>query len=199
MTERGRPTRTQPEASMDTQRGWHSRGYLPHFDGPGVTQAITFRLADSLPKEVVERWQNELQPYTPEDRKRELRRRIHEWLDAGHGECLLRRSDVAVVVQDALLHFDGERYELLNWCVMPNHVHTLINPLPRYALSGIVHSWKSFTAKAINRVLRRQGQVWMPDYFDRYMRDKKHFAAAMKYIDENPTRAKLCVDPADWP
>jgi len=184
---------------MDTQRGWHSRGYLPHFDGPGVTQAITFRLADSLPKEVVERWQNELQPYTPEDRKRELRRRIHEWLDAGHGECLLRRSDVAVVVQDALLHFDGERYELLNWCVMPNHVHTLINPLPRYALSGIVHSWKSFTAKAINRVLRRQGQVWMPDYFDRYMRDKKHFAAAMKYIDENPTRAKLCVDPADWP
>lgn len=183
---------------MRSRKGWHSRGYLPHFDGEHVTQGVTFRLADSLPKAVLELWQTELQPYTPEDRRNELHTRINAWLDAGHGECLLKQPDLAQIVQNSLLFFDAERYQLLNWCVMPNHVHVLFNLLPGHELSGIVHSWKSFTAKAINKALGRTGQVWMPDYFDRYIRDHAHFQRAMVYIDNNPVKAGLCGKPEDW-
>lgn len=184
---------------MESRKGWHSRGYLPHFDGEGLTQGVTFRLADAVPENVVQRWQVELQPYTPENRKRELHTRIERWLDAGHGECVLRDPVAARIVQQALLFFDGDRYELLNWCVMPNHVHTLFSPLPGYDLSGIVHSWKSYTAKKINSALQRQGQLWMPDCFDRYIRDEAHFARAMRYVDCNPVKAGMCEKPEDWP
>ncbi|MCB9894250.1 MAG: transposase [Planctomycetes bacterium] len=184
---------------MPEARGWHSRGYLPHFDGEQVTQAVAFRLADSLPSEVVLRWRDELEVLPEQQRARELRSRIDKWLDTGYGECLLRDAKIAGIVQSALQHFDGIRYELLNWCVMPNHVHALFTPLPGHALSGIVHSWKSFTAKAINKALGRNGQVWMPDYFDRFVRDAEHFGTAMNYIDQNPVRAGLCADPKAWP
>jgi REP element-mobilizing transposase RayT len=184
---------------VERRKGWHTRGYVPHFDGEGLTQGVTIRLADAVPMEVISRWEAELQPYTPEDVKRELHRRIDQWLDAGHGECLLRDPAAAKIMQDALLFFDGERYEMLNWCIMPNHVHTLFNPLPGYDLAGIVHSWKSYTAKKINSALQRQGQFWMPDYFDRYIRDQAHFDRAMKYVDNNPVKAGLCEKPEDWP
>jgi putative DNA methylase len=59
-------------------------------------------------------------------REIELRRRIEEYLDAGHGACWLRRPEIAALVEGALRYFDGQRYRLLAWCVMPNHVHTLI-------------------------------------------------------------------------
>lgn len=183
---------------MEARKGWHRRGYLPHFDGEGLTQGVTFRLADAVPSEVLSRWRSELQPWTPVDQNRELHRRIDHWLDAGHGASVLCDPRAARIVQTALLHFDGDRYEMLNWCIMPNHVHALFSPLPGYDLSGIVHSWKSFTATKINRLLQRNGRLWMPDYFDRYIRDQAHFAQAMDYIDNNPVKAGLCSKPEDW-
>ena len=136
---------------------WHSRGYLPHLDQPGLVQSITFRLYDSVPAHVVESWRNELQctsslPAT-DPRMVELRKRIAEFEDAGHGACYLRDERIARLVQDALLQFDGERYRLIEWVIMPNHVHVLIEMLPGHRLSDVVHSWKSFTAKEANRIL----------------------------------------------
>jgi putative DNA methylase len=98
-------------ASPEPHRGWYSRGYLPHWDHPGMIQSINFRLSDSLPGSVLARWQNELALPSQSENQRaiELRRRIEEYLDAGHGECWLRRPDVARLVESALLHFDRER------------------------------------------------------------------------------------------
>lgn len=180
-------------------RGWHNRGYLPHFDGKGTTQAVTFRLADSLPSSVIEGWSIELDHKADSDRRSEMSRRINDWLDAGHGACVLRQPVAATIVQDALLHFEGVRYNLHNWCVMPNHVHVMIEQVPEWSLSAVVHSWKSFTANAINRAFQRTGALWMPDYFDRFIRDDAHWRAAMAYIDMNPVKAGLCASPAEWP
>jgi len=181
---------------------WHSRGYLPHLDQPGLVQYITFRLYDSVPAHVVESWRNELQctsslPAT-DSRMVELRRRIAEFEDAGHGACYLRDERIATLVQDALLQFDGERYRLIEWVIMPNHVHVLIEVLPGNRLSDVVHSWKSFTAKEANRILGRSGEFWMPDYFDRFIRDEKHLAAVREYIRNNPVKAGLVEKPEDW-
>ena len=183
----------------DEPRGWHSRGYLPHFDGGEVSQMLTFRLADSLPAGLLESWRDELECATRAQRGTELRRRIEPYLDEGTGEGLLGDPRVARTVEDAFLYFDGERYRLHAWVVMPNHVHVLVTPLPEHSLSRIIHSWKSYTAKAANRVLGRSGAFWARDYFDRYARDGQHFAAAVAYIEHNPVKAGLCAQREDWP
>lgn len=169
-------------------KGWHSRGYLPHLDAPGVIQAVTFRLADSLPEAALERLAD-----APEHIRR---RSIATFLDAGYGACHLAAPDVAAQVEHALLFGDGDRYRLLAWVIMPNHVHVLIEP--KIPLPGIVHSWKSFTAKAINRVLGLQGRLWQPDYYDRFIREDGHLHTVITYIEDNPVNAGLCRSAEEW-
>jgi REP element-mobilizing transposase RayT len=103
------------------------------------------------------------------------------------------------MVQDSLLHFDGERYHLLAWVVMPNHVHWLFTPLDGHKLKEILHSIKSFCSNEANLILDRRGTFWMEDYFDRWIRDEKHFKNAVRYIEHNPVKAGLCRKPEDWP
>lgn len=169
-------------------KGWHSRGYLPHLDAPGVIQAVTFRLADSLPAAVLERLAD-----APEHIRR---RSIASHLDAGYGACHLAAPDVAAKVEQALLFGDGDRYRLLAWVVMPNHVHVLIQP--EVPLPGIVQSWKSFTAKTINRVLGLRGRFWQPDYYDRFIREDGHLHTVITYIEGNPVNAGLCCSAEEW-
>ncbi|MFN0057780.1 MAG: REP-associated tyrosine transposase [Planctomycetota bacterium] len=181
---------------------WHSRGYLPHFDQPGATQSITFRLADSVPSTLIRRWRSELKldeaEAAAEPQRVELRRRIERFADRGFGECWLQVPSIAEIVENSLFHFDGERYALIAWCVMPNHVHVMVETRAQSSLREIMHSWKSFTSKACNRYLNRTGQFWAPDYFDRFIRDTRHLQAAIQYIHENPVKAGLVELPADW-
>jgi putative DNA methylase len=168
--------------------GWHSRGYLPHFDAPGIVQSVTLRLADSLPSHLLDRASNDLA----------RRKQADTTLDTGLGVCALRDARIGGVVEAALLHFDGRRYRLLAWCVMPNHVHVLVEPLGAHALSAIVQSWKSFTAKRANAILDQAGRFWAPDYFDRYIRDEAHLQTAINYIEHNPVKAGLAAAAEAW-
>ena len=181
---------------------WHRR-YLPHCDTRLHFQSITFRLADSLPRERLRALEEELAILPPERIDAERRRRIEAWLDAGMGCCALRHPKVAALVRDALLHFDGERYDLVAWCIMPNHVHVLIRP--NDALPRIVQAWKSFTgrrAMAWNAALELGvpgRSFWMREYWDRFIRDERHFQRVIDYIHHNPVKAGLCASPEDWP
>jgi putative transposase len=172
-----------------SHKGWHSRHYLPHFDSQDIIQFVTFRLADSLPAEAIERLKEA-------DRAETLR---HEMLDRGWGACWLKTDAIARLVEDAFLEFDGTRYRLHAWTVMPNHVHVLFTVLPEASLGTIVGSWKRFTARQANRLLRRTGPFWQTEYWDRFIRNEKHFAAAEDYIDQNPVKAGLVSKAALWP
>jgi putative transposase len=172
-------------------KGWHSRGYLPHFDSPETIQFLTFRLFDSLPREALEKLRLIASPIADADRD--------AFLDAGAGNCWLKQPEIAQILQDALLHFDGDRYRLLAWTVMPNHVHTLIEPIRRHAVGDIVGSWKRFSARMANRRLGRSGSFWQDDYWDTYIRNERHFESTVAYIENNPVKAKLVEDSADWP
>jgi putative DNA methylase len=174
-------------------RGWRSRGYLPHFDAPGVRQMITYRLADAMPASRRHEWGALLA--LKDERTRRIK--VETYLDAGHGECHLRRPEIAALVQENLLHFDGTRYCLLAWVVMPNHVHALIEIL-QTPLAEILHGWKSYTGKAANRLANHTGDFWQPEYFDRYIRDKEHQAKAVRYIENNPVKAGLARSPEEW-
>lgn len=176
-------------------KGWHSRGYLPHFDAPNLIQGITFRLWDALPAHVEEMLAAEIDEHTNIARRTQL----EGYLNAGHGACFLRDPRIATLVEQALWHFDGERYRLIAWVVMPNHVHTVAETIEGHPLSQVVHSWKSFTATEANKILGRTGQFWFRDYFDRYIRDERHLANAIRYVHYNPVAAGLAEEPEDWP
>src|SRR5881628_3585254 len=108
-----------PEDEGKGFRGWHSRGYLPHFDAPGTQQFLTWRLADSLPASRRGEWEHLL--VIKEDREEQIQ--LAAYLDKGHGSCVLRRVDIAETVERTFLFDDGLRCRLLAWVIMPNHVH----------------------------------------------------------------------------
>ena len=169
-------------------KGWHSRGYLPHFDSQEIVQFVTYRLADSLPFEALER-------ITLSDRPESLR---DELLDRGWGDCWLRQPKIAGIVEHSFFAFDGDRYRLHAWTIMPNHVHVLFGMIGDSTLSDIVASWKKYTARRCNQQLGRSGPFWQADYWDRFVRNDAHFEAAVGYIDNNPVKAGLVQAPAEW-
>ena len=126
------------------------------------------------------------------------RKRIEYYLDQGHGACWLKNPIIAELVEGSLRHFDGGRYRLLAWCVMPNHVHAIAEMMVGFPLEDVVQNWKSYTAHEINRILGRRGRVWQPEGFDRYIRNETHFNRVVGYIEENPVNAGLVVDAKDW-
>jgi putative DNA methylase len=178
---------------------WHCRRRLPHWEAGQRPQSITFRLADSMPAALLAQWRDELAWLVPEHASHVRRQRIEEALDQGLGPRFLENPGIAVIVEEALLRFDEQRYHLHAWCIMPTHVHVLASPAADRTLSEILHSWKSFTAKAANRALGRKGSFWAEEYFDRVIRDDDHYGAVHAYIVNNPVKAGLCAAPEDWP
>jgi REP element-mobilizing transposase RayT len=184
-----------------------TRGRMPHWDKDGGLYFVTFHLADSLPESVREEIRKRRQlleavrsscrkllKVEEDTLKKTSTKAIEHWLDAGHGSCALRDSRVAENVASALKFWDGKRYRLLAWCVMPNHVHVLFRMLPGERLAAIVGSWKSFTAKEANRILGRSGTFWQREYWDTLIRNEEHLDRAVAYIEANPERAGL----ANW-
>ncbi len=195
--------------------GWHERGYLPHCDFPGLVQFVTFRLADSMPASRRGEWEHLLAI----EALREKRTRLEEYLDRGVGECHLRDPRITKLCEEALLFFHNERYELLAWCVMPNHVHVLVH-VWQTPLGKMVQSWKRHIATQaqayllerrfptrrvsagdVNAPTRRaalQALRWEREYWDTFMRDEKQEKTAVRYIESNPVKAKLCHNAEGW-
>jgi putative DNA methylase len=162
-----------------------------------MVQAVTFRLADSLPAKVIADWRHDL---TEGGAKADalLRQNIAKWEDAGHGTCLLAKPGHAALVEETLLLFDRDRYRLLEWCIMPNHVHAILSQVEDWTLDRVVKSWKSYTARKINEEEGKSGALWARDYHDRYIRDEKHLCDARSYVRSNPVKAGLCETPEEW-
>ncbi len=117
--------------------------------------------------------------------------RIEQYLDSGAGSCSLRVTQIAAIVAETLRRFDEKRYRLFAWCVMPNHVHAVVRVFPTHQLAEVLHSWKSYTAKEANRVLRTHGAFWQREYYDHLLRDEAEFERAVNYVAENPFKAGL--------
>ncbi len=176
-------------------RGWHERGYLPHRDSPGLTQFITYHLADAFPAELLGEWSALLQI----EEERERRKELEAYLDKGRGQCWLRQPEIAEVCERAFLHFDQERYLLKAWCLMPNHVHVLVK-VTTVPMAAFVKNWKGWTARQCNCLLGRICvSFWADDYWDTYMRDAEQERRTVVYIENNPVKAGLARAPRDWP
>ncbi len=175
-------------------RGWHQRGYVPHFDAPGVTQFVTFQLHDSFPVARRAEWEVILQE--PDESVK--RRKIEEWLDRGHGECWLRRPDVAKLIEQNLFENNGQNYLLQGWVLMPNHLHLIVDVWD-VPLAKLISGWKGKTSRLANQLLHRTGKFWQEDYFDTLVRDEAHLKKAVRYTEKNPMKAFLAKEVRDWP
>ncbi|MEI6520592.1 MAG: transposase [bacterium] len=181
-----------------TDNKWKNRGYLPHYEGGELTQAVTFSLENCLPKELLLQWQNELMYLSKLERESEYYKRIQLHLDEGNGEAWLKDNYLAEMVQNAILFNSGKRYTLHAWVVMPTHAHLLFTPTANEKVSNIMHSIKSYTSNEANKYLARNGVFWLKESFDRFIRNEEHFTNEIQYIENNPVKARLCKQPQDW-
>jgi REP element-mobilizing transposase RayT len=177
------------------------RGNLPHWRQDGVTYFVTFRLADSLPQVKLDQWITERETWLAKHRPpfdeateteyhRLFSERMQDWLDAGYGACELARQDAKDIVERALRHFNRDRYVLGEFVVMPNHVHVVVSPLGQWELTQILHSWKSYTANAINRALGKTGPLWQKESFDHIVRNAYQLDRISQYIRDNPKKVE---------
>jgi carbamoyl-phosphate synthase large subunit len=183
------------DSELHTRQG----AYLPHWTKEGGIYSVTFRLADSVPQSVTDEWKAAREKFETLKSRRLLDAReeieyrrllsdnVEDYLDSGKGSCILQVPENGNLVEAALKHFDGERYHLHAWCVMPNHVHVVVEPLGDHTLSEILHSWKSFTAHKLGG----GGQVWQEEYYDHLIRNEQDYQHCIRYVEENPAKAAL--------
>lgn len=184
----------------------------PHWSQDGAVVFVTFRTADSIPKEVIQRWDQEKQAWlskrgyqgarwpllisdAPEQVRIEFNRQFNrcreDFLDTCHGECLLRRAELSKIVADSLMHFDGIRYRMGDFIVMPNHVHLLCVFSDSDHMRKQFDSWQHFTATKINKLVNRKGKFWQGDPFDHLVRSPAQYDYLRDYIADNPKKALL--------
>jgi len=195
-----------PDGHEDWVRKRHG-AYLPHWTARDAIYHVVYRLADSVPESVKNQWSEDRKRLNDARRLRTLshkdvaeadRRRanaIDSFLDAGHGSCVLRQETAASIVRDNLLFFEGDRYLLHAWAIMPNHVHIVVQPTGDHDLPQILHGWKSYTSKAISKALGRKGELWQAESYDHIIRSESELADTVQYVLGNPVKAGL----REWP
>jgi len=199
---------------FDPKRDYVVRqGILPHWFQAGVTYFVTFRTDDSVPQSLLRSWHRRrdewlrrhhidpsrsnwksllsADPELDREYDTQFTRAFMAYLDRGYGACELRARQSAEIVASALRHFDGERYGLSEFVVMPNHVHALLCLLGDTKIETQCRSWKKFSAGEINRLLDRSGRFWQEESIDHLVRSVEQYENLQRYIAENPIKAGL--------
>ena len=180
------------------------RKKLPHWERQLAIYHVVFRQADSLPVSVTNQFLQEREELLRkadlpiEDRKRLeylVSQRIQDYLDAGHGSCLMSQPEVGFLLSQALKHFDQKRYSIFAYAVMPNHVHAVLQPFADQSLNSITHSWKSYTGHEIKKIHPDHSTIWMSESYDNIIRSEQALRLVVQYVRENPSKAGL----QDWP
>jgi len=192
------------------------RGNLPHWRQDGCLYFLTFRLADSIPHGILAQWEGERRTWLeahgikgypdsphwkpefdrlPEKARHLFRRmnarRLFSELDRCRGECLLRSKDAQRILAEGIRHFDGDRWHVGDFVVMPNHVHALVQVLGDHELENTLYSVKRFSARKINEAQGRKGRFWQKEYYDHIVRDRAELHRIRTYIESNPSKAGL--------
>ncbi len=178
------------------------RNHLPHWQQEGSTYFVTWRLKDSIPRDVLERliserteWESlHPKPWTDDEESEyhnTFSKEADRLMDMGFGECVFRNLNCRDALAKSLSLFDGERFLMHSWVAMPNHVHVLFSLVEGGSLEKVIGGWKGYSARDINVVMGNEGSLWQKDYFDRIIRDWEHMFRVAKYIRRNPEKAKL--------
>ena len=182
-----------------------TRGYLPHTNVLDGTYSITIRLFDSLPQSVYHRYRQELElkqrlgTYDPLILWDDYQTKIEKYLDASYRKCWLRDPRIAKLAVDGFKKYDGQRYILHAYTIIPNHAHVLFSLQNVKPLGKVIGTWKGSSSFFANKMLQRSGIFWQREYFDRIVKSQRQFEYTIRYIFMNPVKAGLCADVFQWP
>lgn len=194
------------------------RRNLPHIQPEGATLFVTFRLANSLPSNIMEQLIAEKTKISLElakiadkkERERQTdlanRRFFGKWddaLDSVTGEKFLSNPEVADMVAGGVHYRDSKVYDLIGFSIMSNHVHLVFTPLEKqegeyYSLSTIMHTLKRHTARQANLILGHEGYFWQHENYDHFIRDDAELERVIQYVLYNPVKAGLVDDWTKW-
>ncbi len=204
--------------SSENMKAFFKSRNLPHIFANNKPIFITYRLNFTLPQEVmdqynqqVEEWFHELECLSQEEKKIKLKEKDHrffDWFDriialSPDLPRFLHKDGIRQIIEESFKRFDGLRYSLLGYCIMPNHVHVLMIPMAQndgniFPIPHIVYTWKKFTATAINKILGKKGSLWQKESYDSLVRDEKGLRQVLEYIVNNPVKAGLVENWEDW-
>ncbi len=184
-----------------------TRRFLPHWEQEGCTYFITWRMADAMPAAKRRQWQEEMDHWqrhhpkpwddaTWQEYHDTFEGPIQQWLDAGHGSCALKQPALRDIIAASFRHYDGQRYHMGDYVIMPNHVHVLVTPLPGFTHREIVAAWKRYTGHEILKFTRGEAPFWLEEKFDHIVRSPQQLAYYRRYLRENPEKAFL--KPGQW-
>ena len=183
------------------KRYFHRRN-LPHLHYNEGDYFVTFRLKDSLPLILIEELRSDLEknPAELSTKEKKLFKKYDDLLDSGnYGANYLLNKQVASIVKEAIEKYENELYQVICYCIMPNHVHIVFTILDAgKSLSDIMKLIKGRSAISINKLLNRKGNLWQAESFDRLIREEKELHNIVKYVLLNPVKANLVSDWKDW-
>ena len=183
---------------------------LPHIQIEDATYFITFRLANSLPKEALNKLAEEKQKINklPVNQKEAAHlawfEKYDNYLDTAlYGNVYLKNEQIASMVAESIQFREGKVYELISYCIMLNHVHLVCRPLLKekdvsIGLAEILHSLKRYTAREANKILQRNGTFWQDESYDHIVRDDTELERIVKYVLYNPVKANLVKGQTEW-
>jgi len=206
------------------------RRHLPHYQPLDATFFVTFRLAGSLPAAVIEEMRaNRERTKRRIERINNRKTRSDEWyefnidyfarfdglLDKNEKSLLwLREPRIAGIVKESIHHRDQKEYDLIAYCIMPNHVHMVFgvgrlaestsskngrDSVSTYIVTRILESLKKYTALYANRKLHRTGSFWQHESYDHVVRDDADLSRIVEYVLMNPVHARLVETWEAWP
>ena len=155
--------------------------HLPHTNLIGHYQFITFRTKDSLDSYLK-------RLYSSNEIEKIKQYKMDRYLDQSENGALLY-GKVLEKIRDYYLNYDKNVFEIEALSVMPNHIHVLLKQNDN--MTNVMRVLKGGAGHIVNKILERKGAVWSRDYYDRTIRDEKHFWIAYEYIKYNAVKANL--------
>ena len=186
---------------VETVRFW--RGVLPHWEVADGRYFVTLRLANSLPRHVVNELSAQLLCASEQDyleRARAYFTQIESWLDRNDGHTWLQQEEIAIAVMASIDHYGSIGcWHMAAGVIMPNHLHLFFRCGDR-SLAEVMRGFKRYTSKTCNQLLEREGQrFWQREWFDHWSRSAPEDDKIVSYIRRSPARAGLVQEGDRWP
>jgi len=180
---------------MVEERKEEYRRKLPHIVPANAVFFITYRIAGSLPLSIINKYQIDKKTKEIPPKYFEI---IEDYLDTQKG--ILTKKEIVKIIEESLWYYNDKYYKLIAFCIMPNHVHLLINTnnFPYKNLFSIMKLIKGVSSNKINKRIGKKGQFWQHKSYDRMVRDRNELGNIIDYILNNPVKAKLVNNWKEW-
>ncbi len=207
-------------ARINEQATAYRRLKQPHYQMIGGIFSVTIRTHDSIPaatiKKLTDRKRQVIQEIEADKlpgkraRKKDIEWRYYLHLEKlTHArrtqEHLFNNPAAAQAVLGRVKAYAGVYYELVAYALLSNHLHLLldfsiqcpndwdfVSLIPGYRnLASVIGKIKGGAASDVNKAIGRKGKLWAPGYYDRYIRDQRHFMYEFWYILRNAENAGL--------